>query len=213
MSFTLISTFYTLALVTILAASLYRGSIHQKIAIALIALIVAYQAHQYQNERLFTAVKNGELIKAQQLLTWGARVNARNALGETPLIVAAGLGHLELARVLIDKGADVNAITKEFHTALHYASANGHTELVEKLLDSGAAINVQDLSGYTPLHYAVAHGPAPLVNLLVTHGARLNLKNREGLTPVDLALKATSHEDLHEVLSSQKPKAESMPTP
>ena len=187
MSFSLLSTLYTVTVFSLFAATLYRGSLHQKIALAFIALIVGYQAHEYQNRKLFIAVKNGEILKAGQALRWGARVNARNTLGETPLMIAIGLGHNDLALDLITKGADVHASSFEHHTPLHYAVANGNYLLAERLLTAGAHIDSQDLSGYTPLHYAVTYNDVALMNLLVTKGANLSLKNKKGMTSASLA--------------------------
>ena len=196
MSFPVLSTLYTLVIFTILAAALYRGSASQKIAIAFIALVFGYQLHQYQNRRLFTAVKHGELIQAQHLLTWGARVNARNPHGETPLMFAAGLGHVELAQALIDKGADVNAQNGDGQIPLHYAAAQGKEEMIKKLLSLGAAINAQDVAGYTPLHIAYEYNYPTLVKLLQTKGANGSLKTTKGLTPSELPQKKNPADEL-----------------
>jgi uncharacterized protein len=42
------------------------------------------------------------------LLERGAKVNARDDRGRTPLMIAAGLNHTEIARALIAAGADVS---------------------------------------------------------------------------------------------------------
>lgn len=153
----LILTLYTLVIFTLIGAQLYRGSIQQKIILALIALIVFYKAHQYQNSRLLVAAKNGELIKALSLLSWGARVNTSTNEGETPLMIAAAMGHTDLVKALLHKGANVQQSSSKGYTALHFAAAQGSCETITALLNAGANPLAKDSNGHTPYDYAAAY--------------------------------------------------------
>jgi ankyrin repeat protein len=72
------------------------------------------------------------------LLERGAKVNARNAKGCTPLHNAADQGRANIVRLLLDNDADVNAISNEGETPLSLAKENGHTGVIELLKKHGA---------------------------------------------------------------------------
>src|SRR5262245_59069672 len=61
---------------------------------------------------LVTAIRNGDVRVVRQLLDNGADVNARDAEGNTPLILASIYASPECLELLIEKGADVNSANK-----------------------------------------------------------------------------------------------------
>ena len=67
-------------------------------------------------------------------------VDATNAAGETPLMMAALQGRLEWARKLIERGAKVQ---KAGWSPVHYAATGPNTELLAMLLDRGANIDAR----------------------------------------------------------------------
>ncbi len=71
--------------------------------------------------------------------------------GETPLLVAAQMGHADLCRWLIEHGANVNARMYNKFTALHLAK-NGTIALI--LLHGHADVDALDTFGATPMQYA-----------------------------------------------------------
>ena len=77
-------------------------------------------------------------LPVEALLGAGAAIDARNGVGETPLLVAARAGNNEVVRLLVERHADVNAADNLQHTALYYAGERGFNEIVEKLLENGA---------------------------------------------------------------------------
>jgi tetratricopeptide (TPR) repeat protein len=81
----------------------------------------------------------GHTHTVQALLDAGAKVNARDENGLTPLMSAAGEGHTATVQALLDGAAEVDARGKDGGTALMLAAENGHTAIVELLKEAGAA--------------------------------------------------------------------------
>jgi len=111
-------------------------------------------------------------------------LNALNAVGESPLMLAALKGQLEVAGKLIKKGADVN---KTDWAPLHYAASNGHVEVIKLLLENHAYIDAESPNGSTPLMMASMYGNPQSVKLLLEEGADPLLKNQIGLTALQFA--------------------------
>ena len=114
-------------------------------------------------------------------------LNAFNALGESPLMLAALSGQLALSEKLVKKGADVN---KTGWTPLHYAASNGHVEVIKLLLENYAYIDAESPNGSTPLMMASMYGNKESVKLLLDEGADPLLKNQIGLTALQFARRA-----------------------
>ena len=114
-------------------------------------------------------------------------LNAFNALGESPLMLAALSGQLTLSEKLVKKGADVN---KTGWTPLHYAASNGHVEVIKLLLENHAYIDAESPNGSTPLMMASMYGNQQSVKLLLDEGADPLLKNEIGLTALQFAQRA-----------------------
>jgi ankyrin repeat protein len=135
---------------------------------------------------LLIAARRGDAGKVRSLLEEGAKVNARDERGNTPLMVAALSGldlDLETVRLLLAKGADVNARNGGNDTALILAASNEETDILQVLLDKGADINHQNDSGYSALIMATGgrNRIAPLKALL-DRGADVEVKDQGGDT-------------------------------
>ncbi len=111
-------------------------------------------------------------------------LNALNAKGESPLMLAVFNGDLDLASQMIKKGADVN---KTGWTPLHYAATKGHLALISLLIENHAYIDAESPNGSTPLMMASMYGTAEAVKLLLDEGADPLLKNQQGLTAIQFA--------------------------
>ena len=114
-------------------------------------------------------------------------LNASNALGESPLMLAALSGQLGLVTKLVANGADVN---KTGWTPLHYAASNGHVEVIKLLLENHAYIDAESPNQSTPLMMASMYGSPQSVKLLLEEGADPLLKNQIGLTALQFAQRA-----------------------
>ncbi|KAJ2979724.1 hypothetical protein NQ176_g3080 [Zarea fungicola] len=108
------------------------------------------------------------------LLDKGAKIEARDELYQTPLMLAASNGNYVVVRLLVDKGAEVNARDRFGQTPLYCAAASGDETVVQILLDAGADIDSEDTNGMTALQVAAHRGNAEVMRLLVNNGAKLD---------------------------------------
>jgi ankyrin repeat protein len=108
----------------------------------------------------------------------GLEVDAANAQGETPLMMAALKGRLEWTQRLLERGARLN---REGWTPLHYAASGPEPKVVEFLLARGAALEARSPNGSTPLMMAARYGSETSVDLLLARGADPRVRNDQGL--------------------------------
>jgi len=111
------------------------------------------------DRRLICAVENLRLQEVRSLIAAGARVNAKDENGLTPLHKAASGRHKEIVlELLIGKRSDVNARTNKGETPLHIAASGGCVEVVELLLARKADIGAKAEDGSTPYDRAQSNG-------------------------------------------------------
>jgi uncharacterized protein len=120
------------------------------------------------------------------LLQPRARVDVRDAAGETPLHIVARHGCFEIMRLLLDHGAEVDARDRDAWTPLvsllrccgdwccDEDSEGAVTKCVQVLAGRGADVNAVDSDGRTPLYHAVAagHDHPDAIHALLAAGAR-----------------------------------------
>ena len=61
------------------------------------------------DDELLQAAGNGDTATVEQLLSKGAKIEAKDPNGRTALLLAASNGKPDVARVLLDKGANIEA--------------------------------------------------------------------------------------------------------
>jgi ankyrin repeat protein len=84
-------------------------------------------------QALHAAVASRNADTVALLLERGADVNARQQVGYTPLMGAAGGGRGDLVQLLLDHGADPSLVSEDGKTATDVAREHGHAELAERL--------------------------------------------------------------------------------
>ncbi|XP_039512214.1 ankyrin repeat and SAM domain-containing protein 6-like isoform X3 [Pimephales promelas] len=100
---------------------------------------------------VFHALKLGNAQLVKEIVEEdSAQVNALNADGASPLMMAAVSGQLELVQMLVEKQAHVDH-RDSVHgwTALMQATYHGNKEVVKFLLNQGADVNLRAKNGYT----------------------------------------------------------------
>jgi len=161
---------------------------------------------------LFEAIRTGDAEKVRSLCAANAAlVNARNARGQSAVLMACYTGRKEIRDVLVENGAMLElheaaaaghlARVKEMVGAspelaksyspdgfpvLALAAAFGHEEVAQYLCGEGAEINAVATNGtaYTALTGAVASGHASIVKWLAQNGADVNYRYGKGHSPL-----------------------------
>jgi cytohesin len=122
-----------------------------------------------RNEPLVTAAVFGDLELVRWLHAHGARIDAKDFRGATPLLAVMmeydGLTPMrkyKVVQLLLALGADPTAYEPKRGSAVHLAVESGDKEIVRLLLEHRADVKVRDSEGRTPLQYAEflhAHHP------------------------------------------------------
>lgn len=134
---------------------------------------------------LYLALRAESLkVAAALLASTRVQTDSANAVGETPLMMAALRGNLEMTKTLLARGGQVK---REGWTPLHYAASGPSVEVVALLLDRGAPINALSPNGTTPLMMAARYGAIDAADLLLRRGADPNLRNQRDLNAADFA--------------------------
>lgn len=133
---------------------------------------------------LHVAVSQGRVVIARELLSHGARLDARDALGRTPLHVALANGKIQAAELLLQQGAEDDRQALLFQLAEAQALDR---DSIDFLTAHGADLNSIGPEGRAPLHLAVAAGNLKLAKQLISAGAKVNLEDSSGQTPLDIA--------------------------
>ena len=170
----------------------------KKTVIALIALSIGAFACQEEDpnrqakleEKLFESIRQGRVEQADSCLGAGARLEARNLEGATPLIVAVTAGRQDMAALLLKKGADVQARRNGYYgsTALMEVASANDTAMARLLLSYGADVHRRDTFGDPAINWAAYYGHISFTRLLLEQGAGWDVASRHG-TALDIAAK------------------------
>ncbi|HTW63583.1 MAG TPA: ankyrin repeat domain-containing protein [Bryobacteraceae bacterium] len=122
------------------------------------------------------AAQSDDLAAMKLLVAHGANPWIATDHGDTPLMVAVGLGWalnfsrnapnswMPAAQYLLNLDADVNAVDDKGYTALHGAAFRGDDKMIDFLVKSGANVEAKAKNGDTvadmangPMHHSIPH--------------------------------------------------------
>jgi uncharacterized protein len=122
------------------------------------------------------AAQSDDLAAMRLLVEHGANPWLATTQGDTPLMVAVGLGWalnfsrnapdswMAAAKYCLDLDADVNAMDEKGYTALDGAAFRGDNDMIQFLVKSGAKVDVKTKKGDTvadfangPFHHSIPH--------------------------------------------------------
>ncbi|KAK6603745.1 ankyrin repeat protein [Botrytis cinerea] len=150
------------------------------------------ESGMYKQTALSFAAKNGNLEIVKLLLNSGARLEAQDTDGWTPLIWALRSEHPKVVKFLI--GEEVRSVSskdqymEQLNPAMTLACNTGDEDLVEQLLVLGVNPNAKDVdSGSTALIEASRGGLLRSVKRLLKLGGNINAMNNAKEAPLLLA--------------------------
>ena len=130
---------------------------------------------------LFKAVKWEGQRRTHALIEAGAKINARDHGGWTPLHYAINrmrdgkfrdMGTIR--SLIVEAGADVNAVSNEGFAPVSLAAEVGAIECLDLLLENGADVNFHDDVGMNLLMLAVNSRQTEMAEHLIKRGADVN---------------------------------------
>ncbi|MBI5421749.1 ankyrin repeat domain-containing protein [Candidatus Peregrinibacteria bacterium] len=147
-----------------------------------------FRNQKVQGERLFEAVRDGDMDKLLYSIRQGADVNARDADRQTPLAIACRTGNAPLVKALLEKGANPNGKSGELlHTPLMEAAMQGRYNLIRVLIRHKAEINAVDVDCRTALMFAAMKGNPKTVMMLLLAKPDVSLRDEQGKCALDHA--------------------------
>ncbi|KAL5964078.1 Ankyrin repeat domain-containing protein 50 [Taenia solium] len=135
--------------------------------------------------QLCTAAFQGKLEVVKSILNQNSvDVEARDAAGSTPLVLASRQGYLEIVKCLLEANAKLDQIDQDGWSALRSAAWGGHIDVVNLLLESGVDVDITGPDSRTALRAAAWAGHSEIVLRLLAAGADVNRPDAEGRTPL-----------------------------
>jgi ankyrin repeat protein len=171
-------------------------------------LLTKYSHHEMDansaagGDEIHKAVLEGDFKRVVALLRDHPNVlEARNSLGQTPLMEAVNHNRPEIAELLLANGADVNARDMYMHTPLIQAIViSDHFKMLRVLLAKGADVNLADDSSMTAVAYAAKQGQLEDAKILIANDANVNVVTGE--SPLYMAIRTHRVEMVELLLAS-----------
>jgi ankyrin repeat protein len=140
-------------------------------------------------ESLFAAAADKQYYTVGLLLTAGVELNATDAKGRTPLLIAIESRDSKMVDFFLNAGADVNIVDNGYPPPLEVALSQGDLPLMKILIDLGADVNATDRSGKSLLLKAVTSKNSDALQLMLKSGAILKASREEADILLQNALK------------------------
>ncbi|MCH2038369.1 MAG: ankyrin repeat domain-containing protein [Rickettsiales bacterium] len=139
------------------------------------------------NTALIYATKQSRVTAIRYLLVNGADPNKPNAMGVTPLHVAASIGQADVIDALLTRGADISIQDIYGNTPFDYAFENGNYIILSMLTGEGVDLNRHLMNGSTLLISAIKTNDFQKLQYLIHAGADIDQMDANGYSPLMLA--------------------------
>ncbi len=161
------------------------------------------------SDQFVEAVEKRDGDKATDLIRTRPRVvDARNAKGDTGLIIAINRSDRDWTGFLLNKGADPNLAGKGGDTPLIAAARVGFEDAADWLIGLGAKVDGTNRMGETALIVAVQQRQIPIIKLLLNSGANPDKADTAaGLSAREYAARDTRSRQILQLIEAKKPKA------
>lgn len=148
---------------------------------------------EWENNRgqtpLFVAVVSSRLATVRMLISCGAKVNARDSFGNTPLFYVSLLSDpVAVGDLLLASGAETGIRNHEGRTVLHEAVLAGNSFFIKYLIDRGSDVDTNDNLGQTPLFLAISRDYVDIIQYLLKRKASMTFRDLNGNTALHRAL-------------------------
>jgi ankyrin repeat protein len=174
--------------------------------------------YKYGTSIVFEAANSDNAGTLLALIKAGAKLDAPNEKGETPLQLAASMGR-KVTPILIKAGANLNARDEDGQTPLVAAATTGETEAMRLLIDANADVNAADKSGRTALinvagitsqqMHSFSVDEAAItgtVDALIAAGADVKAKNKlDATTPLIAAAREGHADSVSHLIAAKAP--------
>ena len=158
---------------------------------------------------LITAIDNGYLDIAKDLINHGADINKSNKYKETPLLTALRNQEFKFAKYLISKGVNLSSEDVQGNNALTYSIQFNQNDIALKVIDKidihrllpigilkkGVGYSQSDIyfidpraRKFTYLHLAVKNGNITIIKELLRRGLDIEDKAKVKITPLQMAI-------------------------
>lgn len=118
--------------------------------------------------RLLASAETGDLAALDASIADGANVDARDATGRTPLLVATQARQTEAFRALLEAGADVDLRDDRLDNPFLYAGAEGILDILKLANEAGADPAITNRYGGVAVIPASERGHVETVRYLLT---------------------------------------------
>ena len=112
------------------------------------------------NSPLHWACEYGHKQIVELLINHGVKLNVKNSLGHTELMLAAWNGYVCTTKRLLAYGARINAKTKEGFTCLHFAAHEGHVDVIKLLLKNRTKMKDRKSTRLNSSHIPLSRMPS-----------------------------------------------------
>lgn len=137
----------------------------------------------HQRTLLHVAVIENRLETIKQLIDQGAKLDAQDGLGLTPMHYAAKMGNTEALELLAIAGANLIAPNRNGKTPLGLALLSGHKKIIASLINMGVVetLNTDPKKSSIALLNLIELGNVEKVKEFIDKGANIALVDAQGM--------------------------------